>query len=266
MIEPTFWSDRDFDHIDIPEPLLVYLYLISNPDCPSTGAYRLSLRTAATHLRMTPVVIRAAIDTLGNRLSYDPCTGWIWVRGYFSRQFKSLPHHNLVKNVAMRIDELRQSDFPFMKDFECKHLELLMRFESAYKELAKDLQRMKGKGKGKGKERGKEKEKDSIEVEFESIWKVYPDKTGKTPALNAFRSARTDDKFSMDEIAAGLARYINYVHRRQCTDFPDLKFKNGATWFRQQGWRDEYETIAPAPKPEIPPLKADEGGHDGGET
>lgn len=79
--------------------------------------------------------------------------------------------------------------------------------------------------------------------EFELCWKEYPDKSGKNKAFDAFKKARRSG-VTVDVIKDGIARYIKYVHQRQETDFRDLKFKNGATWFHQRCWKDEYVLAA----------------------
>ena len=74
-------------------------------------------------------------------------------------------------------------------------------------------------------------------VSFNELWKAYPLKVGKNHALKAYLRVR--GKVSDEEIAEGIVRYIHYVEARQASDFPDLKFKDGGTWFHQRGWMDE---------------------------
>ena len=72
--------------------------------------------------------------------------------------------------------------------------------------------------------------------EFETIWKEYPNKQGKTNALKSYIKARTTDKVEYDAIIDGLKRYLVYC--KQNKDW--YKPKNGSTWFNQQSWNDEY--------------------------
>lgn len=83
---------------------------------------------------------------------------------------------------------------------------------------------------------------DSVAADFSECWALYPDQSGKTKALAAYRKARKEGVQQAD-VLAGLNRYIAYVQHRQRTDFPDLKYKNGATWFNQRGWVDEYTIV-----------------------
>lgn len=77
------------------------------------------------------------------------------------------------------------------------------------------------------------------EIEFEEVWALYPDKSGKNNAKRDYLKARKEGCQQQD-VLAGLNRYLAYVAHRQKTDFPDLKHKNGSTWFHQRGWQDEY--------------------------
>ena len=79
----------------------------------------------------------------------------------------------------------------------------------------------------------------SILIEFNECWKIYPDKAGKDRAWKAYKQARQDG-ITQADVLSGLNRYIAYVRGRQASDFKDLKFKNGGTWFHQKCWNDEY--------------------------
>jgi hypothetical protein len=151
MIDPGIWTDPDFDHIDTAEPILVYLWSISNFNISATGCFRLSFRTATNNLRMSRKDIESAFQALGKTIRFDPKTLWVWVPGYFSRQFTKVPHRNMVKSVVKTINALRGSDCPFVAEFEEKHDSLIKLFESAYEDVSK----VPGEGEGEGE--GEEK-------------------------------------------------------------------------------------------------------------
>ena len=77
-----------------------------------------------------------------------------------------------------------------------------------------------------------------VEVEFDECWSLYPDKTGKSNAKKDYIKARKSGT-TQEQVLSGLNRYIAYVRHRQATDFKDLKFANGSTWFHQHRWEDE---------------------------
>jgi hypothetical protein len=76
-------------------------------------------------------------------------------------------------------------------------------------------------------------------VGFDEVWKLYPDKAGRTRAEAAYIKA-IKSGVTKERIAEAIQRYIQYVEARRKTDFKDLKYKNGGTWFHQSCWNDEY--------------------------
>ena len=76
-------------------------------------------------------------------------------------------------------------------------------------------------------------------VDFDAAWKLYPDKSGKPKAKEAYITARKEGATAV-EIAEGLERYKAYVAEKRKGGFTDLKYQNGSTWFRQRGWESEY--------------------------
>lgn len=156
MIEDSFWSDPDFDGMDSPTPLLVYIYLISNSAITCLGTYRFSFRKACHESRLERKDFESAFQTLSSKIMYDSETGWLWVRGYFSRQFPSLPHINMVKSVVKNLDALALTDFPFAEEFQKKHSVLVSQFTRAFKANAKQFQSLKEREKGKGKKKERE--------------------------------------------------------------------------------------------------------------
>lgn len=73
-------------------------------------------------------------------------------------------------------------------------------------------------------------------VEFEEIWKAYPNKKGKENAMKDYIKARKDG-ITYETIVNGLKKYLMYCKKEKKWYKP----KNGSTWFHQRSWNDEYE-------------------------
>ena len=73
-------------------------------------------------------------------------------------------------------------------------------------------------------------------VEFEEIWKAYPNKKGKENAMKDYVKARKDG-VDYETIVNGLKKYLMYCKKEKKWYKP----KNGSTWFHQRSWNDEYE-------------------------
>lgn len=73
--------------------------------------------------------------------------------------------------------------------------------------------------------------------EFESIWKLYPKKSGKTNAMKDFDKALKAG-VSPELIKSKLEEYLKQI---KIKGTPKQYIKNGSTWFHQKGWEDEYD-------------------------
>ena len=63
----------------------------------------------------------------------------------------------------------------------------------------------------------------------ENIWKLYPCKKGKARAIQ--KIPKLIQKYGYEQIENTVLRYKRYVQHRRETDFKDLKYQNGSTFF-----------------------------------
>lgn len=77
--------------------------------------------------------------------------------------------------------------------------------------------------------------------EFENLWSLYPNKKGKTNALNDYIKARKAG-VAFDAVLAGVYNYIEYINMEKT---PERYIKHGSTWFHQHCWEDDYTTKRP---------------------
>lgn len=94
------------------------------------------------------------------------------------------------------------------------------------------------------KENIKEKPIDEIEIEFNSLWKRYPNKKGKENAFKAYQKARKSGT-TYNEVIQGLENYLQEIRIKRTE--PNY-IKHGSTWFYQQCWKDEYQLEEKAPQ------------------
>lgn len=86
--------------------------------------------------------------------------------------------------------------------------------------------------------------KQALEAEFERLWAEYPRKQGKEAALKVYIRARSKedyDKFNEYIVLEGIKRYTEYIERNKI--LPKY-VKQGATWFSQHCWEDDYDLTA----------------------
>ncbi|WP_370672750.1 DNA replication protein [Leuconostoc lactis] len=72
---------------------------------------------------------------------------------------------------------------------------------------------------------------------FETIWKLYPKKSGKANAKKDFDKA-IKSGIDPELIKSKLEEYLKQVKAKQT---PQQFIKQGSTWFHQSGWEDEYD-------------------------
>lgn len=72
---------------------------------------------------------------------------------------------------------------------------------------------------------------------FETIWKLYPKKSGKANAKKDFDKALKSG-VNPELIKSKLQEYLKQIKAKQT---PQQFIKQGSTWFHQSGWEDEYD-------------------------
>lgn len=77
---------------------------------------------------------------------------------------------------------------------------------------------------------------DLIDRDFEEAWALYPKKEGKKRARDAYIKARKSGTLHA-EVMDGINRYLAYIRGEKI----EQRFiKQGATWFYQNCWLDDY--------------------------
>lgn len=83
----------------------------------------------------------------------------------------------------------------------------------------------------------KKEQKNSFELEFETIWSLYPRKIGKAKALGYYLKARSEG-VEYETIKQGVE---NYAKDCKIKKIDTEYIKHGSTWFNSKGWNDEYD-------------------------
>ncbi len=91
------------------------------------------------------------------------------------------------------------------------------------------------------KEESVEKDFPSLESEFNSLWFKYPRKVGRSNAYEAYKKARKNG-VAYEQVKSGIERYLKHIEKANIN--PQFII-NGARWFINHHWTDEYETSAP---------------------
>lgn len=73
------------------------------------------------------------------------------------------------------------------------------------------------------------KNKDIHIVQSEELWKLYPNKTGKGKVITKIPNLIKE--YGFEQMKNTITRYVEYVEHRKNTDFKNLKYQNGSTFF-----------------------------------
>ena len=87
-------------------------------------------------------------------------------------------------------------------------------------------------------------------TEFDQLWERYPRKQGKPVALKAYIKARQTGT-SYGDVFIGISNYNAYI---KANNIEQRYIKQGATWFNQQCWNDDYTSRAAPTTADIAPL------------
>ncbi|EPC12712.1 hypothetical protein Lpl7_2743 [Lacticaseibacillus paracasei subsp. tolerans Lpl7] len=100
----------------------------------------------------------------------------------------------------------------------------------------------------------------TLESDFEKLWKLYPKKIGKKPALAAYKRAmsRKKNPATNRQIQDGIVAYRQIINSKGT----EKRFvKDGSTFFNQEAWNDYLEVVKEerdeqeARKPKFDPKK-----------
>ena len=90
----------------------------------------------------------------------------------------------------------------------------------------------------------KKYKKNNIIDEFETLWKMYPNKKGKDKALSYYQKARKSGT-TFEEVEQGIKNYCKEIEVKKTTK---QYIQHGSTWFNNKGWLDDYDfTFNPLP-------------------
>ena len=87
-------------------------------------------------------------------------------------------------------------------------------------------------------------EKINIKDEFETLWKMYPNKKGKDKALGYYQKARKSGT-TFEDVEQGIKNYCKEIEVKKTSK---QYIQHGSTWFNNKGWLDDYDfTFNPIP-------------------
>lgn len=246
-VHSNIWNDNKFTEY-APDQQLVFLYLITNPNCKLSGIYKISPKQiyCSTNIAVAKInKILASFDK--STIEYDFENGFIFIKNFFKYNLGKGGNPKIIfSTLENNLNILKDHKFTieFAKKYEVEVNNIKDKINlSKKKEISTVDQQLDNSkptvdqqfNKNKDNNKNKNKDKNNKEDEdFEIFWNKYDNKKSKSKALASFKTALKKESF--EKIMAGLE---NYIKNRK----PDKMFwKHPASWLNSECWNDEYST------------------------
>lgn len=226
----VYWSERvsDFDKFIIQENERAVKHGLDAQDLAHGWIYKSAEELSAeTMLNLSPASVRTHIKSLIDNGYLDERNNpkYKWDR---TKQYRV----NLLA-IARALNEKGYA-------FEGYKIELpFSKIKNGREEIENgEGENLKAIPKITSKTSSKTSSKEDIYTsEFETLWKLYPNKKGKPKALKAYIKARNNG-VTFEEVKQGIENYCKQIKAKKTeTEF----IKHGSTWFNSEGWTDEYD-------------------------
>lgn len=111
------------------------------------------------------------------------------------------------------------------------------RKEGIYTDVKDNISTNKSINKSNNNISDKSDKESDLEIRFNNLWKIYPNKKGKPKALLAYKRA-VKSGTTDEEIKTGLENYLEEIRVKNTQQ---KYIKHGSTWFNGKGWEDDYD-------------------------
>lgn len=270
VVDTSFWTDDKVMDMFSAEDRYFMLYIMTNPHTTQLGIYRINIKYMSLELGYSQDVVRVLLERFENKYditkySYDTqelaiknylkhsiVKGGAPVRDCLIKELKSVKNKDLIVWVFSNLkgsDNLNETVKNIISEYEEKNGTLYYSNDKqndnanendnendvSYHDSCNDSY-----NDSLNTDTPSHKSPNQLlEDEFEKLWKLYPKKVGKPKALQKYKKFRTskgNDYCTYGDVLAGLEKYLKYIEQNSW-----YSPKDGATWFNNQGWHDEYD-------------------------
>lgn len=172
--------------------------------------------------------------------------GYCWAGNSYFADLYSVSNKSISKWVNQLVSKgYVRAEFKYKdgtKQILHRYLRIYTPMEEMFHTYPKDVpypmeEKVKDNNTSNNTNNNKTANQDSLEVDFEKLWKLYPNKKGnKNTALKSYKKALKGGTTNK-QIQNGIVAYKKYLAENDW-----LKPAYGSTWFFNERWNDEYET------------------------
>lgn len=252
IVDTSFWTDGKIDEFT-PEDKYFMLYLLTNPFTTQLGIYEISIKQVAFQLGYSVDCVTALLDRFDNKygviifsketnevaiknfLRHSIVKGGKPVEDCLRKELKKVKNKGLICKVFQHIsdyDTLNDTVKKIINEYEIDNdndNDNDVSYHDSYHDSSANRQTQ---------------EKINIKDEFETLWKLYPNKKGKDKALGYYQKARKSGT-TFEDVEQGIKNYCKEIEVKKTTK---QYIQHGSTWFNNKGWLDDYDfTFNPLP-------------------
>lgn len=253
IVDTGFWTDGKVDEFT-PEDKYFMLYLLTNPFTTQLGIYEISIKQMAFQLGYSLESVTALLDRFENKygvIIFSKPTNEIAIKNFLRhsimkggkpvedclrKELKKIKNKDLIYAVFQHItdyDNLNDTVKKIVNEYEIENdndNDNDVSYHDSYHESSANREKQ---------------DKKAILDEFETLWKLYPNKKGKEKALSYYQKARKSGT-TFEEVEKGIKNYCKEIEVKKTSA---QYIKHGSTWFNQKGWLDDYDlTFSPEPE------------------
>jgi hypothetical protein len=223
-IDVRIWNDADFVALS-DQGKLLWFFLYTHPHMTSIGAMRATKEGLRAELKWSEVSFNGAFSELLGKPFIEVDEGACFLCFPNFLKYNPPENPNVVKSWDAIIDLIPECE---LKD---KYLQSLKAFAIPF-----GVTLRKGLANQEQEQEQEQEHKRLPQFSFETIWKLYPKKLGKTDALRHFKKTVVTEK-DFEDIQSAVKNYQAYIRVEKVEE----KFvKHGSTWFNT--WRDWIPT------------------------
>lgn len=230
-IQMSFWTDSKVVDDFTPEDRYFYLYLFTNPHTNLAGCYELSLKQASVETGYSTDSITNLLnrfERVHNVIQYSKRTKEVLILHW--HKYNWTLSEKFRKPLKEEIDNIKDDGF---REYLTRLYEGDDTVSIPYSYPMDTTVTVTDTVSVTDTNTVTVKHKE-IDTEFESLWKLYPKKQGKSNALKAYTKARKDG-VTYEEVKQGIEAYADYVKGKD----PQY-IKMGSSFFNQRAWQDDW--------------------------
>lgn len=223
LINSKFWSDSFV--VDKLNPLdrYLFLYFLTNEKTNICGVYELPLRTIANETGLDKEEILRMLERLSGKVEYRD--GWVCLVNFVKHQNTKSRDvragidkllENLPEEISLWVGQCRDGGGIVPRQPEVSNL--------IKSNLIKSNLTLKSKV------------GDTYSEDFESFWKEYPEKVGKSKAFETWKKLSPTEK-EQSVLQLKLQVENNHFRNKSGIDY----IPHPTTWLNQKRWEDEIK-------------------------